>query len=180
VPRVVIKRLERGRQAAFILDPKRVERSIKRAVNSTAKPAVIKMCQDVVAGKRYSLSGKPWKHKITFRSRFSFKGDDAILYVYPFGKNKEIWTYVSRGTKPHGIDAKNAPYLVFPYGGPEQMPKTAPEGITPVVPGGPTKWARVKHVDHPGTKARHFEERIGKDYGPKFRKLIHAAITRTL
>lgn len=150
-------------------------------MEKTVKPEVLKMHREVVEGKRYSESGKAWEHKIKFQARFQIRGNDAILYVYPTGKNKEIWTYVSRGTPPHGIDAKNAPYLVFPYGGPGQQPKTTlarGKRKRPIPLGGPsgTRWARVKHVDHPGTDAREFEERIGKEYRPKFRKHVNKTI----
>jgi hypothetical protein len=35
---------------------------------------------------------------------------------------------------------------------------------------------RKKSVDHPGSKARNFEERIAKEYGPEYRKLIRRTI----
>jgi hypothetical protein len=174
--------MRRIQGAGWSLEPKRYERELRKAVEKVAKPAVLKMCQEVVAGKRYSSTGEAWKHKISFRSRFQIRGGDAVLYVYPHGKNKELWTYTSRGTKPHPIDAKNAPYLIFPYGGPKQQPKTRPfGGGGPILPGfGQTKWARVKHVDHPGTKPRMFEEQIEKDYRPEFRKLIRGTIDRLI
>ena len=43
-----------------------------------------------------------------------------------------------------------------------------------------TKWAKVTHVDHPGTKARLFEEQIMKEYAPKFRHLIRVTLDRLL
>jgi len=177
VPRVAVRRVGKG--AGWSLEPRRYEKELRKAINKVAKPAVLKMCKEVVSGDRYSTTGRAWKHKIKFRSRFSVRGNDAILYVYPSGKDKLIWTYVSRGTRPHPIDAKNAPFLVFPYGGPGQSAKTSlAPGAGRVFggPGGTTKWASVKHVDHPGSKGRHFEERIAKEYGPKFRKLVRKTI----
>ena len=166
----------RIKTAGWQIDPKGTDRRLRQAMNAQAKPAVIKMCKEVVQGKRYSEDGKPWKHKITFRARFQMRGDDAVLYVYPTGKDKMLWTWTSRGTKPHPIDARNAPYLVFPYGGPRARPKTTPRhGVTIRSP--TEKWASVKHVDHPGTKAREFEERIMDEYAPKFRKIIRRALT---
>ena len=166
--------------AGWRIDPKAVERRLRQAVNGQAKPAVIRMCKEVVQGKRYSRSGKPWKHKVSFRARFQMRGDDAVLYVFPTGPNKDLWTWTSRGTRPHPIEAKNAPYLVFPYGGPGARPKTtvpAGKGAVKFYGGPVRKWASVKKVDHPGTQPRHFEERILKEYGRDFRKIIRRALT---
>lgn len=158
------------------MEPKRYEKALRDAVNKEAKPAVLKMFKEVVVGKRYSESGDAWKHKVQFKARFQIRGNDAILYVFPAGKNKKYWIWTSRGTKPHPIDAKNAPFLVFPYGSAAPKPKTSPPRGSGRTFGGPGGWARVKHVDHPGTKARLFEEQIMKEYTPKFRKLVRKTI----
>jgi hypothetical protein len=176
MPRIAVRRVGKG--AGWSLEPKRYEKALRDAVNKEAKPAVLKMMKEVVEGKRYSESGDAWKHKVQFKARFQVRGNDAVLYAFPTGKNKKYWTWTSRGTKPHSIDAKNAPFLVFPYGGPGQAPKTRPPRGSGRSFGGPgvTKWARVKHVDHPGTKARLFEEQIMKEYAPKFRRLVRKTI----
>lgn len=181
MPRVAVQRIEKG--AGWSLEPKKYEAALRRAMESEAKPEVLKMMREVVEGKSYS--DKPWKHKVDFKARFAMKGQDAVLWAYPTGPNKDLWTWTSRGTKPHGIDARNAPYLVFPYGGPGQQPKTRPRlgaGKTVIKLGGPgvTQWARVKHVDHPGTAPRQFEERIMDEYAPKFRKLVRTTIERVV
>ena len=175
MPKIGVRRID---GAGWSLEPKRYEKAIRAAVNKEAKPEVLKMMREVVEGKRYSTSGDAWKHKVEFRARFQMRGNDATLYAYPTGKNKKYWVWTSRGTEPHPIDAKNAPFLVFPYGGPGQAPKTrTPRGSGGSFGGpGVTKWASVKHVDHPGTEARLFEEQIMKEYAPKFRRLIRKTI----
>jgi len=177
VPRVAVKRIT---DAGWQVRPDLYERELRKAINSVAKPDVLKMMQEVVDGKRYSNDGQAWEHnRINFRARFQMRGQDAILYAYPSGPDKDYWTWTSRGTRPHGIDAKNAPYLVFPIGGRGQMPKTppAPRFGVPIIPSlGAEHWVSVKHVDHPGTKPREFEERIMKDYDREYRKLIRTTI----
>ena len=157
------------------IDPKRYERAIRDAVNKEAKSTVLKMFKEVIEGKRYSTKGEAWKHKVAFRARLQMRGNDAVLYVYPAGKNKDIWNYVSRGTRPHKIRAKNAPYLHFPWGGPGQQPKTH-RGVYEMGGPGVTQWARVKEVDHPGSKPRLFEERIVYDYSTKFQMVVRRAL----
>ena len=181
MPRVAVKRIT---DAGWRVRPELFERELRRAVNAEAKPEVLKMMKEVIEGKRYSISGEKWEHdRINFRARFQMRGQDAILYAYPSGPDKEYWTWTSRGTRPHGIDAKNAPYLVFPIGGRDQMPKTppAPRFGAPIIPSlGTEKWVSVKHVDHPGTKPREFEERIMKDYAKDYRKLINNTIRNVI
>jgi len=180
MPRIAVRRIGKG--AGWSLEPKRYEKAIRAAVDKKAKPAVLKMMREVVEGKRYSTSGDAWKHKVDFRAKFQIRGGDGVLYAYPTGENKKYWIWTSRGTKPHPIDAKNAPFLIFPYGGPGQAPKTrTPRGSGGSFGGpGVTKWAKVTHVDHPGTKARLFEEQIMKEYAPKFRHLIRVTLDRLL
>jgi len=56
--------------------------------------------------------------------------NDAIRVIADPVKNKEIWHYVSRGTRPHIIEAKNAPMLVFMWGFARYIPppKSYPHG----------------------------------------------------
>ena len=177
MPRIAVRRVGKG--AGWSLEPKRYEKAIRDAVNKEAKPAVLKMHREVIEGKRYSESGDAWKHKVQFRARFQVRGNDAVLYVFPAGKNKQIWDWVTNGTRPHKIKAKNAPVLSFMWGGPGVPPSktTTPRGSGGSFGGGgAAKMVHLKEVDHPGSKHRNFEGRIAKEYAPTFRKLIRKTI----
>jgi hypothetical protein len=61
------------------------------------------------------------------------------------------WT--NFGTRPHPIDARNAPFLVFrgPY-----KASTRPNVLTSRLAKVGKEYTRVTHVDHPGTTPRNF------------------------
>lgn len=127
-------------------------------MDAEVKPHFVEQFEEIVAD---------WKHKPDFKARKYIRADSIQIAVYPAGEHKLIWKYVSRGTRRHKIRAKNAPFLVFPWGGKgSYRPKTRPSsgiagpsfrGLGKVVGG---KTVRFKEVDHPGNKPRKFEEWI--------------------
>ena len=116
-----------------------------------------------------------WEHKPEFETRVTITSNEIRMYMYPTGDNAKYWTWTSRGTKPHPIDAKNAPYPVFRG---QYNPKTWKGGIW----GGPGVatglWSKKKHVDHPGTEPREFEEWIMNEIKADFRREIENAFNR--
>lgn len=180
MPRIAARRIE---GAGWSLEPKRYEKAIRDAIEKEAKPVVFKMMKEVVQGKRYSNNGDAWKHDVQFQARFQMHGSDAVLYAYPTGRNKQIWNWVSRGTRPHKIRPKNAPALAFMYGGPGvPPPKTrTPRGAGGTFGGaGVAKMVFAQEVDHPGGKPRHFEEQIAEEYAPQFKHLIRVTLDKLL
>lgn len=93
-----------------------------------------------------------WRHKAAMQT--DVRGDTATA-----GTDDEIYGYVSEGTRPHTIVAKNAKVLAF---GPS-APKTQVGSL------GSSSGSRGavsvfrKRVRHPGTKARKFDETAGKE-----------------
>lgn len=142
-------------------------------MDAVVKPALVKEFEEVVSD---------WDHKPDFAARKYVNKGAIEVAVYPAGKNKAIWRYVSEGTKPHVIRPKNAKALSFVWGGPGSYnPKTTPGppptwGGPGTVTGGETVVRREVH--HPGTKARNFEKYIADQYRPKFRKEIENAMKR--
>jgi len=168
VPKILVKRIGRGRAPRW--GPE-VVKEIKRKMDDQVKPDLLKLFREVVAD---------WDTKIQFGAKKVFKGDELVVFVFPKGKNKLIWRYVSFGTKPHKIEAKNAPMLVFPWGGPgSYQPRTRPVGKF----GEPgtvrnAKIVAFRSVQHPGTEARLFEQAIARRYRPKFDRIMAKAIVR--
>jgi len=98
---------------------------------------------------------------------------------------RNIWNWLDKGTRPHKIRAKNAPTLVFQWGGPgSYKPKTKPGGRTlsfggpGTVAGGTTH--RPIEVDHPGNEPREFYIYLGNKLLPRWKTNIRVAIRRGL
>jgi hypothetical protein len=130
---------------------------------------------------------KDWTSDVGFAARKVIKPDSISVYVFPTGKDKMVWIYVDKGTKPHTITAKKAPRLAFQMrtsgGKPVRggyTPKTLP-GV--VVAGGgyvrpPKTLVRPYAVDHPGNEPRGFTLAIAEDFLPFFRKEMENAFRR--
>lgn len=110
-----------------------------------------------------------WKHKAAMQT--DVRGDTATA-----GTDDEIYGYVSEGTRPHPIVAKNAKVLAF---GPSS-PKTQVGSLSSS--GGSRDAASTfrKRVQHPGTKARKFDAAAAKELESEWpatvqRKLDEAA-----
>jgi len=99
--------------------------------------------------------------KPTFNSKVVV-GRRISLRVAVKEKSKPYWRWVDQGTKAHKIEAKNAPLLIFRRGGfAKTQANPARFGA-----GRPARGAWVSKrviLNHPGTKARHFNRKINKD-----------------
>jgi hypothetical protein len=150
-----------------------VRQVLENALENEAKPHFVDAFKAIVAD---------WDHAPDFAARKSITNDSITVSVYATGKNKQIYEYVTKGTRPHTISAKNAPSLVFMWGGPgSYKPKTAPGGVfggPGVVVGG--KLTFRKQVHHPGTKARKFEEFIRKREKVWFSRTMENAWRRAI
>lgn len=95
-------------------------------------------------------------------------------------KETDIYKYVDLGTRAHPIPARNAPFLMFQWGGQRGMyqAKTEPRKITSF-PGGPSGsvWFKKKMVNHPGTKARRFTETIADASRPQWETIVSKELT---
>lgn len=126
--------------------------------------------------KSHEIVVANWEHKPEFNSKKYITPEQIAVSVFPTGENADIWTFVDQGTKPHKIAAKNAPNLVFQWGGPgSYVSKTLARPARTVRGGGYVKNPKlhvVKQVNHPGTQAREFTKEIAEDIKPDFKKTI--------
>lgn len=144
-----------------------IAKEAKKTLDVVVKPRLLSYPRRIVAS---------WEHKPDFKAMKKVTRQDIRVYVYPTGPNKKYWIWTSRGTKPHPIEPKKAPILAFPS---VYKPKTTVRGPGYKGPGrssGPTIFAM--HVDHPGTKPRHFEEAWTRWAKTWFRREMENAMRR--
>lgn len=100
----------------------------------------------------YERTVATWKHKPAFTIT---EMDDGTRYTV--GTDDEVYQFVSKGTRPHVIMARNAKVLAFRSG---YQAKTTPRVIGSGGGGGsgPNVFRQIVH--HPGTEARDFERTI--------------------
>lgn len=127
-----------------------------------------------------------WEHKPDISVSLRREEGASVLRVAPSGESATIWRWVSKGTPPHPIAARNAPRLVFPFQGAGNSydPKTSGQGPGSIVYGGPGqrkgKLVRPMQVTHPGIEPRQFERWIVAQYQPKFASIMQAALEQAL
>lgn len=117
-----------------------------------------------------------WEHKPTFEEIISLTGPGPVIVV---GTDDKIYRYVNDGTRPHPIFAgiytgkSNKKALRF---APGSQPKTQPRviGSTPGAPGSGV--VMTPYVQHPGTKAREFDEEIARIWKIKFKRWMEDAM----
>ncbi len=144
-----------------------IAKEVERTLDATIKPKLLSY------GERVTAS---WDHKVKWMTRKTVTRGGIGIYMWP-ASNADIWTYVSRGTKPHRIPKVGNTLLAFPTG---YAPHTKPSGPSYNGPGrasGPVFFAM--HVKkHPGNKGRHFEEAFGRWIRPIFRREVENAMRR--
>lgn len=160
---LLFRNIRSGKRRALITDLNNIARdAISKALDNEVKPALIKSHNLVVAN---------WEHKPKFQTRKDIKTDKISMTVFPVGPNTKIYIFVDQGTKPHIIEPKKAPRLVFQTG---YKSKTLARPARTVSGGGvatgPTVYA--KKVNHPGSEAREFSETIAGDIEPDFKRII--------
>lgn len=119
---------------------------------------------------------REWTHRPSFKATYSTHAAIQSVKISPQGRHKDLWTWVDKGTKPHVIRAKNAPFLKFQTG---YSARTAP--IAKSAQGTGQRfgsWVQKTEVQHPGTEARDFSKTFMKELTPSFGDRIQAAIKR--
>lgn len=136
-------------------------------------PGAVDKAFDVIADESialYSKTTRTWKHQPKFSKKRTARG---IMIT----TDDQIFNWVDQGTKPHVIQAKNAPFLVFgwPY-----KAATKPRVIGSFRAATGKNVARKLMVHHPGTLPRNFTDEIRKRMQKRaatiMRKEINAAI----
>lgn len=137
----------------------RLSRLLPEAVNR----GMLRMAQAVKS--EFDITTLTWDRRPEFKIE-----PTGVAGHYRIGTDSVIYQYVDQGTRPHVIEARNAPFLVFAVGG---IPKTQPGVIGSSNGRAGNKVIRKKRVNHPGTRARGFRDAIHKAYrlrGPEFVK----------
>jgi hypothetical protein len=176
-----LRSVRSGKRRAAIADLASISRKeIEDVMDKQVKPALVKSHEKIV---------EDWTSDVGFAAKKVIKSDRIVVYVFPTGKDKKVWWYVDRGTRPHKIRAKNAPRLAFMmttdgrgnFVRGAYVPKTRP--VAQVVSGGgyvpkPRALARPIEVDHPGSEGRGFTEQIANEILPEFRREVENAFRR--
>jgi hypothetical protein len=139
--------------------------------------------------KDFEKSVRTWDHrpKMQVRVKYPIKvmRGNAMLTINigpdPFDPDTKIFTFVDLGTRPHEIRAKNAPALVFQWGGPgSYKAKTKPRNLNATT-GGPTgPIVAFEKVNHPGTEARLISETVARHWGQLSRKYAPKTMERVV
>jgi len=133
-------------------NPKLLEDKLKRIQKNTSQ----RIRRD------FEKTTRTWVKKPKFT--VSVKREVNALLV-DTGTDDEIYGYVTEGTRPHIIRARNAPRLLFRF---PSVAKTQPN----VLRSGPGKtgsqWASKLEVHHPGTEARNFHVVIAERFRDNF------------
>lgn len=107
-----------------------------------------------------------WQTKVAFQIK-------AIANGRTISTTNEIYGYVSKGTRPHIIRARNARYLNFPSA---SSPKTSPGSLDSGAGSrGPADTFR-RQVRHPGTDARNFDKAAAKLAENEFPRRMQEAV----
>jgi hypothetical protein len=109
----------------------------------------------------------------TWSKRPDFKIESPNWYTRLIYTDNKIYGYVSDGTRPHVIRAKNASRLAFPA---NYAAKTAVGVIGSTAGGssGPTRFAQEVH--HPGFPGRKFPQVIGKKWKREWPRNLKRAL----
>ena len=136
-------------------------------------PGVQDRALDILADEAIVLYRKTtatWRHKPRFIKIRTARGVQIVT-------SDKIYQWTDRGTKPHIIEAKNAPMLIFrwPYKAATRVRIISSRNASVG-----NNWARKFSVNHPGTKPRHFTDEITKRINKRAKPVMNAEIKRTI
>ena len=130
----------------------------------------------------FQKTTKTWEHDVQFETVISLRQPGPSVLV---GTDDEIYGYVNDGT---GGKGKGPTYpipkvpkvkgaLRFRWGGKGSYKAKTKPRIIGSAPGGPSgPWVSFKQVQHPGTKARKFDEVIEKKWKSAFKTRMEKAM----
>jgi len=160
------------KRRAFVNAPK-VKTALAATLDGEVKPHLIAAFDEVVSN---------WEHKPQFAARKFITADALSVNIYPTGANKQIYIYVTKGTRPHTIRPRNARFLAFMWGGPgSYRAKTGAGGKwggPGTVSGGKMTFSKLVH--HPGNAPRNFEAFICKREQAWFSRTMENAWRRAI
>lgn len=139
-------------------DPKRMAQAITNALNSTA----------LAIKADFETTAQTWNDKPTFQIA------TLTTYTRAIGTEHAVYAMLNKGTKPHLIRPKGGGVLVFrtPF-----QAKTVPRQIMsgPGRKGANQVFTR-RPINHPGTKARAWDQAIAEKWRKQFPAIMQRAI----
>lgn len=151
---------------AKLIDPRRVKRELKNALDHTAN----------IVRDDFGKTVRTWRNK----PNFSKRGPRSVAqgFVVEVFTNHEVYSYVTRGTRAHLIRPRSAGgFLRFRTG---FRPKTRVRVIGSRGGGAFGGFVTAKQVQHPGTQARDFDKEIAKRRTRNLTNLARLAILRAI
>lgn len=130
-----------------------------------------------IVKKELEKTTATWKGaKPTFEIAIGLTGKDAIVLVGPAGdpKGAQKWVWLDEGTKPHIIQAKSAPNLIFRDGRGFKA-KTKVKTFSSGAGANTGAIVQKKKVKHPGIQARDWTGEISKLRKKRFTKSMQKA-----
>lgn len=123
-------------------------------------------------GKDFDATVSTWTHRPKFDKEF--EQSDSRIRTFT-GATDEIYTYVSKGTRPHVIRPRRARVLAFQG---TYTAKSAPGVIQARTGGASGETVFSRGVLHPGTKARNFDKAIAQKWAGPYARRLTAAMGR--
>lgn len=122
---------------------------------------------------KFGQSVDGWEHRVAFRGRRDMTGQHARLV---YGTNDDIYTFVSKGTKPHEIKPKKkGGRLRFQKG---HRAKTRRGSLQSGSGGRSGEAVFAGKVKHPGSEPRDFDKTVVKQVQPKFEGYVREEIEK--
>ena len=114
-----------------------------------------------------------WESSVKFRRKDNLRGSKAFSTLTD--TSDEIYSLVSRGTRPHVIQPRRARRLVFKG---TFRAKTLPGTIRARQGGQSGGTVVTTVVEHPGTEPRNFDRTLKEKHEPLFRSRVQDAMDR--
>lgn len=132
-----------------------------------------------IVTKSFTKRVRNWRTRVSTRSRYSRPTNTlGQLRVVPSGPQKavKLWAWVSIGTRPHVISARNMPTLRFRLG---YIRKTLPGNVYGRAGGFSIgRWMTPRKIKHPGIEARDFERHIREEVVDRIESRLSRVIDR--
>lgn len=171
MPKILARQV---RSRGLLPDWDLVIKEVEATLDSHVKPLFVNYFVRIV---------EPWdeEDRPAFRARKNITKKEISIYVFPVGPNAWLWKLVSvTGSGPHPIEARNAPFLVFMWGGyGSYLARTDTSGHyrgPGEIEGGSVR--KTVAVEHPGFPPRNFEKFIILWGKKKALRLIENAFRR--
>lgn len=140
-----------------------------------------RIAKDVLSDFEKTTATWSEKNKPRFRKEIIYNPNAIGFRVFTVHR---IYTYVTRGTKPHRIKPRRrnkSGMLSFRWAGPgSYRAKTTPGVIGSQGGGASGPVVKSKGVNHPGTAPRDFDIVLAKQWQPTYQQRMQAALNKGL